>query len=106
MSDRPLRPSKEPAMNGTSGLQEVRSTSSRSSTDRFLREQRHQYEEVSGTLLPYRELPRMTPQVRMKTPLPPASQNGIATLIAKSITRETFSSIFSGTTHPWAGQIE
>jgi len=47
------------------------------------------------TLLPYRELPRMTPQVRMKTPIPPASQNGIATLIAKSITRETFSSIFS-----------
>ena len=37
----------------------------------------------------------MTPHVRMKTPLPPASQNRIATLTAKSITREKFSCIFS-----------
>jgi hypothetical protein len=37
----------------------------------------------------------MTPQVRMKTPLPPTSQNRIAALTAKSITRENFSNIFS-----------
>ena len=34
---------KEPAMNGTSGFGEVRSSTSRSSTNRFLDEQRHQF---------------------------------------------------------------
>lgn len=37
-------------MNGTSGFQEVRSSSSRSSSDRFLHEQRHQFE--IGSWLP------------------------------------------------------
>jgi len=37
----------------------------------------------------------MAPQIRMKTSLPPASENRIATLTAKSIMRERFSNIFS-----------
>jgi hypothetical protein len=37
----------------------------------------------------------MTHQGRMKTPLPPASQNRIATLTAKSRTRQKFSNMFS-----------
>lgn len=37
----------------------------------------------------------MTPQIRMKTPLPPASQNRITTLTVKSMMREKLSNIFS-----------
>ena len=37
----------------------------------------------------------MTPQVRMKPPLPPASQNHIATLTAKCIARGQISNVFS-----------
>jgi hypothetical protein len=73
-------------MNGTSGFQEVQSSASRSPLYRFLHEQRHQHKQVPGTLLPNRVSLRMTPQVRMKPPLPPASQNHIATLTAKNIT--------------------
>jgi hypothetical protein len=63
-------------MNGASGFQEVRSSSSRSPTSRFLREQRHQCGTGFGHFLHAKKLPRMVPQVRMKncfllsTPIP------------------------------------
>ena len=41
--------SKEPAMNGTSGFQEVQSSTTRSSTNRLLREQRHRFGTGPGT---------------------------------------------------------
>ncbi len=81
-------------MNGTSGFQEVRSSTSRSPSFRFLHEQQPQFGTGVWRLLATKELPRMAPHVRMMTPLPPPSLNRIAFLTYKNTktehVRETF----------------
>jgi len=81
-------------MNGTSGFQEVWSTTSRSPSHRFLHEQWPQFGKGSWPLLRTKEMPSMAPQVRMMTPLPPPPLNRIAFLTYKNTktehVRETF----------------
>ena len=60
-------------MNGTSGLLEVRSSTSRLPSYRFLHEQRHQSGKGSWRLLPTKLLPRMVPQIRMKNRFLPSN---------------------------------
>jgi len=67
-------------MNGTSGFREVRSSTSRSPTNRLLREQRHLFGTGSWPLLATEELTRMAPHVRTRPYLPPPSLNRIAFL--------------------------
>jgi hypothetical protein len=75
-------------MNGTSGFQEVRSSTPRSSTNRMLREQRHQFGTGSQYLLATKELPRRAPHVRMLTPIPTPSLNRITFLTYKNTKTE------------------
>jgi len=73
----------EPAMNDTSGLQEVRSSASRSLLYRFFREHRHRFGSGAWHLYRTKELPLMVPHIRLMTRLPPASRNGTACFAAK-----------------------
>jgi hypothetical protein len=75
-------------MNGTSGFQEVRSSASRSPSNRFLHEQRHRFGTGSWQLFPNEELPLMEPQVRMMTPLPPPPLNRIGFVTYKNTKTE------------------
>ena len=66
-------------MNGTLGIQEVWSLTSRSpSRSGSCTNNGINSEQVPGTFSPNYELPLMEPQVRMMTPLLTASQNRIA----------------------------
>jgi len=81
-------------MNGTSGFQEVRPSTTRSPAYHFLDEHRHLFGAGSRSLLATEELTRMTPHVRMMTSLPLPSLNRIAFLTYKNTktehVRETF----------------
>ena len=81
-------------MNGASGLQEARSSTSRSSTNRLLHEQDHRFGTGSCQLFPHYELPLIGPQVRMMTPLLTASQNRAASLTANRIIQEKIPNSF------------
>ena len=59
-------------MNGTSGFEEVRSSTFRSSTNRFLDEQRHQLGTGSWRFLRTKELAQMASQVRVTNPFSPS----------------------------------
>ena len=87
-------------MNGTSGFQEVRSSTSRSPSYRFLHEQRHRFGTGSWYLLHTKELLLMEPQVRMMPPLLSSSQNRIASSTAQSMklanAPDAFASILAG----------
>ena len=72
---------RESAMNGTSGIQEVRSSGSPSY--RFFRKQRHRFGSGAWHLYRTKELPLMVPHIRPMTRLPPASRNGTPCFAAK-----------------------
>jgi filamentous hemagglutinin family protein len=83
-------------MNGTSGFQEVRSSTSRSPSYRFLHEQRHQFVTGAWYLLHTKELPRLAPQVSMITRLLSSSQNRSAYRANISGMREQVPDTFFG----------
>ena len=78
----------EPAMNGTSGLQEVQSSASRSPSYRFLQEQQHLFRTNSQPYLATEELTGKAPHVRMMPYPPPPSLNRIAFLPYKNTKTE------------------
>jgi len=75
-------------MNGTSGFQEVRFSTSRSPLYRFLQEQQPQFRTGSRQLLCTQELPLMMPQVRTKNRFLPSSQPPITSYTGISTKRE------------------
>ncbi len=76
-------------MNGTSGFQEVRSSTSQLQSSRLLHEQRHQFGRGAWHLLRTKELLRMATQVRMKNRLLPSSFDRIALCPGIRAIRET-----------------